>query len=159
MTFKDTKSIITISADELKIIFNNDDIVRLEYPADEFPTLETEISIIFADKSKQQYIELSEWLLLLQNYKEHKLSSDTTQKHDKKFVCVISFRVNNDDETIGKTVVEPEDRDDCISAILKKYPDDHLDFSSEFICKHCFEEMLMKELEDLEINHGSKMIH
>ncbi|MBE9561901.1 MAG: hypothetical protein IMF12_03415 [Proteobacteria bacterium] len=165
MTFKDAKSVIIVSSDEIKEIFGNDDIVRLEYPANEFPTLQTKIIIIFAEGVKNQYIELNEWLSLLEDYKLNKLvdislsDDDDSEEHGKEFVCVISFRINSDDESIGKTVVSPEDRDDCIKAILKKYPNDHLDLSSEFICKHCFEEMLLKELEDLEINHGSKMIH
>ncbi|MDM8567383.1 hypothetical protein QUF74_17250 [Candidatus Halobeggiatoa sp. HSG11] len=168
MTFKDTKSVIIVSSDEIKEIFGNDDIVKLEYPADEFPTPKTKIIITFAKKTKKQYIELSEWLNLLEDYNANKLvdislsdenSNETSEEHDKEFVCVISFRVDSDDETIGKTVVSPEDRDDCIKAILKKYPNEHLDLSSEFMCKHCFEEMLLKELEDLEFDHGSKTIH
>ncbi len=164
MNLKDIKSVIMVSSDELKAIFGNDDIVRLEYPANEFPTPETKIYIIFADDSKKQYIELSEWLNLLENYQSEQtieVSSlkESSNEHGKEFVCVISFRVNNDDETIGKTVVAPEDRDGCIKAILKKYPNDHLDLSSEFMCKHCFEEILQKELEELEFDYGSKMVH
>ncbi len=164
MTLKDIKSVITVSSDELKAIFGNDDVVRLEYPTNEFPIPETKIIIVFADESKKQYIELREWLSLLENYQAEQvidisLSNEDSQEHGKEFVCVISFRVNSDDETIGKTVVSPEDRDDCIKAILKKYPNDHLDLSSEFMCKHCFEEILQKELEELEFDYGSKMVH
>jgi len=164
MTLKDTKSVIIISSDKLKAIFGNDDVVRLEYPTNEFPTSQTKIIIVFANESKKQYIELSEWLELLEDYEANQLvdislSNEDAPEHGKEFVCVISFRVNNDDETIGKTVVAPEDRDDCIKALLKKYPNDHLDLSSEFMCKHCFEDILEKELEELEFNYGSQMIH
>ncbi|MFK5969476.1 MAG: hypothetical protein QM487_05060 [Candidatus Marithrix sp.] len=165
MNLKDIKSVIMVSSDELKAIFGNDDIVRLEYPANEFPTPETKIYIIYADDSKKQYIELSEWLSLLEDYKSEQiievspLKEEDSQEHGKEFVCIISFRVNSDDETIGKTVVAPEDRDDCMKAILKKYPNDNLDLSSEFMCKHCFEEILQKELEELEFDYGSKMVH
>ncbi|MCK5878085.1 MAG: hypothetical protein KAG43_10655 [Candidatus Marithrix sp.] len=162
MTFKNAKSVVSINSNELKDIFGNDDVVRLEYPATEFPTSQTKMTIIFADK--KQYIELAEWLILLEEYNENKsvdkLSLDKdSEEHDKEFICVISFRVNSDDKTIGKTVVPSDDRNDCIQAILQKYPDDNLDFSSEFVCKHCFEQMLQNELGDLEFNYGSEMIH
>ncbi len=164
MTFKDTKSVIIISSDKLKAIFGNDNVVRLEYPTNEFPMPQTKIIIVFADEAKKQYIELGEWLELLENNESNQLVdvslfNEDAKEHGKEFVCVISFRVNSDDETIGKTVVSPEDRDGCIKAILKKYPNDHLDISSEFMCKHCFEDILQKELEELEFNYGSNMIH
>ena len=167
------ESVITVSTNELKAIFEDSDIVRLEYPADEFPTPQTKIIMVFTQQSgkKPQYLELQEWLNLLEDYKESQQVTNTTtqintinlsqSEHGKEFVCMVIFRVNGDDNNVGKVVVPQEERDDCINAILEKYPNDHLDFSTEFLCKKCFEEMLNEQLaEELDFEHiGSRMIH
>jgi hypothetical protein len=167
------QAVITVSTSELKAIFEDTDIVRLEYPADEFPTPKTKIIMVFTQQSgkKPQYLELQEWLNLLEDYKESQqttsIASDDTinvskSEHGKEFVCIIIFRVNGEDNNVGKVVVPQEERDNCINAILEKYPHDHLDFSTEFLCKKCFEEMFSEQLaeESEEFGHvGSRMIH
>jgi hypothetical protein len=165
------QSVITVSAEELKAIFEDSDIVRLEYPANEFPTHQTKIILVFTQKSgkKSQYIELQEWLNLLEDYKNSQQSTSTQPNtikvpqygHGKEFVCIIVFRVNDDDDNVSKIVVSSNERNDCINAILEKYPNDHLDISTEFMCKQCFEEMLAEQLiEDLEFSYpSSRMIH
>jgi hypothetical protein len=163
------QSVITISKPELKAIFGDQDIVRLEYPADEFPRPETRIIVIFSQQSgrQPQYIELQEWLDLLEDYREkqqeaHFFSLENgPQKHEEDFVCVISFRIDGDDDSVGEVVVSPADRDDCINAILQKYPNEHLDFSIEFVCKQCLEENFIEESEiwNYGTYGGSQMIH
>mgnify|MGYP003572655326 CR=1 FL=1 len=163
---KDMHPAITITSDELQAIFDDQDIVKLEYPADEFPTSETRIIIIFSQQSgkKPQYIELQEWLDLLENYRErqeaHLLSSHQPAKNA---VCVISFRINGDDKYIGKMIVLPEERNNCVNAILQKYPYDHLEFSIELISEPNFEETFVDEFttEEVGFNNyaGSRTIH
>jgi len=175
---------INLSWDELKAVFGDKDVVKLEYPANEFPMPETRILIVFSEQSgkKPQYIELQEWLDLLENYRENQRQpelGDYTENprqpnmplvigngqqsgHGEEFVCIVSFRVNGDDDNVGEAVVSPEERDDCVSAILQKYPNDHLDFFIEFLCKRCFEDMLSEDLEESEYGDygsGSRTIH
>ena len=158
--------VITVSSDDIKAIFGDNDIAKLEYPADEFPSPQTRIILTFTERSgkKPQYIELQEWLELLENYRERQKSGnllrhlndtqwydyDDTQQyeHGEEFVCMISYRVNGDKDNAGEAVVNSEDRDDYINTILEKHPHDQLDFSTEFMCKRCFEEMLSEQLEE-----------
>jgi len=169
---KDRYPAVTISADELQAIFDDSDIVKLEYPADEFPIPETRIIIIFSQQSgkKPQYIELKEWLDLLENYrkmqqKTHLFSLDKVSqpKRVEKVVCVISFRINGDDDYIGKTIVLPEERDNCVKTILQKYPHEHLEFSIELKCESDIEESFLNEfvVEEWGYNNyaNSQMIH
>ncbi|MEN8216404.1 MAG: hypothetical protein ABFS56_08515 [Pseudomonadota bacterium] len=167
---KTHQKIITVSSDELKAIFEDDDIVRLEYPIDEFPTPQTRLILVFSELSgkEPQYIELPDWLDLLEDYKEKKQQAKKQPiqynpqqlEHGEEFVCIVSFRLNGDDEHVGETVVSPEERDDCVNAILEKYPDDQLDFSIEFMCKLCFQDQLTEEVKDSEVSYyGSRMIH
>jgi hypothetical protein len=175
---------INISWDELKAVFGDKDVVKLEYPANEFPMPKTRIIIVFSEQSgkKPQYIQLQDWLELLENYRESQRLAELRNSreiqhqpdmplitgneqqygHGEEFVCIVSFRVNGDEDNVGEAVVSPEERDDCVSAILQKYPNDQLDFSIEFMCKRCFEEMLSEDLEESEYGDygsGSRMIH
>ncbi len=78
--------ILTASSDDIKAIFGDNDIVRLEYPADEFPAHQTRIIIIFTERSgkEPQYIELQEWLDLLEEYRKSQQQADMLRKiHDK----------------------------------------------------------------------------
>ena len=113
---KDTdQSIITLSSEELKVIFGDKDIVRLEYPDDEFPRPETRIIVIFSQSSDKQpqYIELQEWFDLLKDYREkqqeaHLFSLDNVpQKHEEDLVCVISFRID-DEDSVSEVVVSQQ---------------------------------------------------
>ncbi len=162
------QQIIAASSDKIKAIFDDDDVVRLEYPADEFPLPHTQIIIIFSEESgkEPQYIELQDWLDLVEDYKESQQEKMSEQnlpqslEHGDEFVCVVSFRVNGDDDNVGRAVVEPADRENCVNTILEKYPYEQLDFSIEFMCKKCFKEMLNEQEEEAEINYyGSRMIH
>jgi len=164
------QEVITVSSDELKVIFEDDDIVRLEYPTDEFPTAETRIIIVFSEQSgkEPQYIDLQDWLDLFEDYKESQQQAEVMPKlykaelpeHGEEFVCIVSFRINGDDEHVGQSVVSSEERDDCINAILEKYPNEHLDFSTEFMCKRCFQEQFTQQLKESEVSYyGSRMIH
>ncbi len=165
------QSVITVSTSELKAIFEDNDIDRLEYPADEFPTPKTKIIMVFTQQSgkKPQYLELQEWFDLLEDYKESQQSvvSDDTfdvsqNEHGKDFVCIVIFRINGEDNDAGRIVVPQEERDNCINAILERYPNDQLDFSTEFLCKKCFEEMFSEQLaeESEELGQiGSTLVH
>ncbi len=167
---KDTP-VMTVSSNELKIIFNDDDIVRLEYPPDEFPTPKTRLIIVFSKDSgkKPQYIELQEWFDLLEELEESSESEEEADTqpiignlaaglgHGEEFVCIVSFRVNGDDEQVGEAIVSHEERDNCVNAILENYPEDQLDFSIEFMCKQCFEEMLNEQSNNS--GYASRMIH
>ena len=101
----------------------------------------------------------------LQLFWGDELNSDKTNtshaEHGEEFVCVVMFRIDGDDDNIGKTVVPQKERDDCINAILKEYPHEQLDFSTEFLCKKCFEEIVNEQLtEESELGHiSSRMIH
>ena len=162
---------ITISSSVIKTILEDDDIERLEYPANEFPFSQTKIIIVFSKQSgkEPQFIELQDWLDLVEDYQESQQAVKKTSKqynsqgseHGEEFVCVVSFRINGDDNNVGKVVVSQEGRDDCVNAILEKYPNTHLDFSIEFMCKKCFENLLTEELEESEYGnyYGSRMIH
>ncbi|HEW98507.1 MAG: hypothetical protein DRR16_01820 [Candidatus Parabeggiatoa sp. nov. 3] len=166
---KDTQ-VMSLSSNELKAIFNDEDIVRLEYSSDEFPTPKTPIIIVFSKDSgkKQQYIELQEWFDLLEEYKENEEPAEIQPLignlaaglgHGEEFVCIVSFRVNGDDEQVGEAIVSPEERDNCVNAILENYPEEHLDFSIELKCKQCFEEMLNEQSNDSNFGYASRMIH
>lgn len=171
--------IITVSADELKGIFGDNDLERLEYPASEFPMPQTRIIMVFNKQSGKapQYLELEEWFDLIEDYKESQQQLESLRnlnnydlnnhnhtaadEHGEEFVCIISFQINGDDNNIRQAVVKPEDRNDCVDAILDNHPNDHLDFSIEFMCKQCFEEMMNEQrLEELGVGtYGSSMIH
>lgn len=166
------QDVLTTSTDELKAIFEDDDIERLEYPAGEFPQSETQIIIIFSEQSgkEPQYIELEDWLDFLKDYRESqqqqtkilpKKPFEAKQlEHEEEFVCIVSFRINGDEEQVGEVVVSPEDRDNCVNDILEKYPNEQLDFSIEFMCKRCFQDQLSEEMIESEVSsYGSKMIH
>ncbi|KHD06090.1 hypothetical protein PN36_17080 [Candidatus Thiomargarita nelsonii] len=167
---KTLQEVITVSSDELKAIFEDDDIVRLEYPTDEFPTAETRIIIVFSEQSgkEPQYIDLQDWLDLLEDYNESQQEVEVMPKrykaelpeHGEEFVCIVSFRLNGDDDHVGQSVVSSEERDDCINGILEQYPNEHLDFSTEFMCKRCFQEQLTQQPNESDVSYyGSRMIH
>lgn len=174
MTYQDLPKkhiqVISLSSNEIKAIFNDEDIVRLEYSADDFPTPKTQLIIIFSKDSGKnpQYIELQEWFDLLEEYRENEEQADmppiignlaTGIGHGEEFVCIVSFRLNGDDEEVGEAIVSPEERDNCVNAILKSYPDEQLDFSIELMCKHCLEEMLNEQSNDSNFGYASRMIH
>jgi hypothetical protein len=173
MTHQDEQkktTVIPLSSFELKDIFNDEDIVRLEYPSEEFPNPKTPVIIIFSKESGKnpQYIELQEWFDLLEEYKERYEQPDRQPiighlsaglAHGEEFVCIVSFRVNGDDEQVGEAIVPAEERDNCVNAILENYPNDHLDFSIETICKHCFQETLNEQSIESNFGYSSRTIH
>jgi len=181
-----SQSLITVSSDELKGIFGDNDVVRLEYPADEFPTPKTQIIMVFSKQSakKPQFVELQEWLDLLEEYRENQQLKQTEQaeqieqldetvpdmpfigniqteeEHGESFVCIVSFLIDGNEDNVNQVVVDSEERNDCVNAILESYPHAHLNFSIEFMCKKCFQEKLHEEIEeDLDYYGGSRMIH
>jgi len=170
--------LISVTSDELKNIFDDNDIVSLEYPADEFPTHQTRIMMTFSKQSGKnpQYIELQEWLELLDNFIQSKQEEREEQEeqsvpnmpfmdniqheeHGESFVCIVSFKVD-DEDNMNQIVVDPEDRNDCVNNILESYPHSHLDLTIKFMCKKCFQEQLLEQIEE-EFDHygGSRMIH
>ncbi len=155
-----SKDIIAGTSDKLKAIFKDDDIIRLEYPVNEFPLSQTQILIIFTKQSgkEPQYIELQDWLDLVEEYKAQESENLREQniEHDEEFVCLVSFRLNGDNNSAGQAVVSAEERDDCVNAILDKYPQVQLDLSIKFMCKQCFKEKHEKEMIAY---YGSRMIH
>jgi len=171
------QSFITVSSDELKGIFGDNDVVRLEYPTNEFPTPKTQIIMVFSKQSgkKPQYVELQEWLDLLEEYRESQQLEQTDQtvpdmpflgdiqaeeEHGESFVCIVSFLIDGNEDNANQIVVDSEDRNDCINAILESYPHEHLDFSIELMCKKCFQEQLLEKVEeDIDYYGGSRMIH
>jgi hypothetical protein len=163
------QDVITVSSDTLKAIFEDDDIERLEYPINEFPIPLSKIIIVFSEQSgkEQQYIELQDWFDLLEDYKESQRQAKNQlerynapqPEHGEEFVCIVSFRLNGDDDNAGQAVVSPEERNDCVNAILEKYPNE-LDLSIEFMCKRCFQDNLTEQIMDSEVGYyGSRMIH
>ncbi len=170
--------LISVSSDELKNIFDDNDVVSLGYPADEFPTHQTRIMMTFSKQSGKnpQYIELQEWLELLDNFIKSKQEEQEEQEdqsvpnmpfmdnfqheeHGESFVCIVYFKVD-DEENVNQIVVDPEDRNDCVNNLLESYPHSHLNLTIKFMCKKCFQEQLLEQIEE-EFDHygGSRMIH
>ncbi|MCK5522595.1 MAG: hypothetical protein KAI83_05600 [Thiomargarita sp.] len=171
--------LISVTSDELKNIFDDKDVVSLEYPADEFPTHQTRIMMTFSEQSgkKSQYIELQEWLDLLENFIQSKQEEEEEQEeqsvpnmpfmdnfqheeHGESFVCIVSFKVDEDEDNVNQIVVEPEERNDCVNNLLETYPHSHLDLTIKFMCKKCFQEQLLEQIEEeFDYYGGSRMIH